>query len=820
MSNVDATLSNLPALPTGSEKPITVDQARELLLKEIETERSVNEALEQLYSCSQYLDKQVLRSALREYESSTGLLDDHPRLCGSVCGILGVTSLAAGIYGAVLAHGPVHHLTETIVGAVFGHGILGTTASFLAVPFSLFLMGIPVLGSSVLGPIGFGAIKVLGGKIVRTISPKSKERFAREQGDADMLGAALRTSCDSILEGLQRIQPLYAQFMDRNETLRAMASTALRELPIETQDRAIVDELQGLSKSLGLKEFASGIRLLALERTLRLARETEFRSPELRETSQKGEGAAAPSLMTRAYRVLDLFRSAFANFALKSQRVGTQAALNAAEDLYETCDHTPTGVLDPITAAGSSAGRTLHIALETGVLPEKALLDAFKGALGLVKSLVAGGRPEGPSLASLTRVFLELEEIERGNRVRWLVKLGPSVAFALLKKPALLLKAQKLEEASGRISPEMLEAEYANSKGRAYSAWKSSKEIGRLITAIVREGGYRLLIELPLTHVKDRGFPVSFLNKKSYTKGATEFLVGLCGNLLTTQEHKHCQKLQRELDTSLTMLADSDEVRRMDSEALTKYAVQRFMDYRFNASTTVSDKEITSILSFWKLKETAAWYTDKYRTKRYRSEIAALHPRLASLHDTLHVSNSLRAITTETLGIASMIGSKLRDPSAQLVADAREIEKKALVGFLDMWNRDRPLPPQSHDTIIDCGTGGTRVVLLTRAGTLELLEGAEGRRRLLDLPEPAVLPRYADHVRVATAEMLLATALENYQREALLAAHSKLLEDPACTDKVVEDLLAKSFTRAQLGVDPMAPAHAQYGVLSRGVIGR
>jgi ElaB/YqjD/DUF883 family membrane-anchored ribosome-binding protein len=818
-ASLEATLTGIPALNTSPEKPLTVEQAKELLRREIEIESKVEQALERLNATARYLDKQVLRGALREYQSSTGLLDDHPRLSAAVCATLGVATLAAGIYGAIVTHGATHHITETIVGAVFGHGMLGAAASVFAVPVSLFIVGIPVLGSSVLGPIAFGALKVLGGNIVRALSAKAQERFAQERDDAGILGATLRSSCESILEDVRRIQPLYASFMDRNQTLRAMAGTALNEVPTEHQDRATVDELRTLNASLGIKEFSSGIRLLTLERTLRNAQETEFRSPELRETSQGEYSAPALPLFAKVYRAFSLTANAISNFASRSQLVGTQTALNAAEDLHDTCDHMPSGALDPISATGSSLGTTLHIALETGVQPEKAFLDAVKGIVGLVKSSVAGGKPEGPSGASLVRVLLELEEIERGNRVRWLVKLGPSLAFALLKKPALVLKAQKLEEATGKVSPEMFESDYAKSKGRFYSAVKSSKEIARLMLGLVREGGYRWLVELPLTHAKESGFPLGYLRNNSYTKATAERIISLSGNFLVAQEQKHREKLQQQLESCLTRVPNADAVRGMDGEALTKYAIRKFIDYRYNANAEVDGDEITAILRYWKLKETAAWYTDKHRTRIYRGELEALHPDLGTLHDTLHGSSNLWTIMSDALDVATAIGSKLKNPSAQVKTDAEKNERKALADFLQLWNHDASLLPQPHDTIIDCGKGGTPLVLLTRIGTLELLEGAEGRKRLLSSSSAFTIPPHADHARIAAAELLLATTLENYQREAVLAAHAKLVADPGCRNDVIQDLLGKSFTSAQLLGGPPAEDGRRLGLLSLGIVG-
>lgn len=821
-TSVEASLSALPTLNPMSDSPLTVEQAKELLRQEIQIENTLELALERLNATAQCLDKQILRGALREYQSSTGLLDDHPRLSATVCATLGVATLAAGVYGAIVAHGPIHHLTETLVGAVFGHGMLGAVASVVAVPGSLFLLGIPVLGSSVLGPLAFGAIKVFGGNVVRALSTRARERFGQERGDAEILATKLDASCESILDEVKLIHPLYARFMDRNETLRGMASTALHAVPFERQDRPTVDELKKLSATLGIKEFSSGIRLLTLERTLHHVQETEFRSPELRQMSGSDTNPPELSWFGKARRAFGLTFNALSNFAASSQRIGTRTALNTAEDLHDACDHMPSGALDPISATGSSLGTTLHIALETGVQPEKAFLDAVKGIVGLVKSTVAGGKPEGPSGASLVRVLLELEEIERGNRVRWLVKLGPSLAFALLKKPALVLKAQKLEEATGKVSPEMFEGDYAKSKGRAYSAWKSSKEISRLAFGLVREGGYRWLVELPLSHIRDAGFPFNYLKENPYTKRAAERTVSVCGDFLSTREAKHRENLNRQLESCLTKIPNADDLRAMDREAITTYAIRKYIDYRYDVNANVGDDEIIAVLNYWRLKESTDWYTDKHRTSVYRKELEAVHPGLVTLHDTMHGATNLWTIVTNTLDVAATIGAKLKNPNAQVEGDDLNSQREALNDFIETWNHETPLPPRPTDTIIDCAPGGSPLVMLTRAGTLVLLEGAAGRQMLLgsEAPRSFSIAPHADHARIAVTELLLATTLENYQREALLHAHSKLVKDPTLQEKVIHELLASSFSRDQLlGASDRADTSVR-GLLTLGIIGK
>lgn len=817
-NTIEATLSQISDLPSQTDAPLSVEAARNILNSERDTENTVERLLERLHAIGQHIDKGVFRSALREYQSSTGLLDDHPKLSAAVCTGLGVATLAAGIYGAILAHGPIHHATEAIVSALFGTGFMGAAASVVAVPVSLFFLGIPVLGSSIVGPLAFGATKVLGGKIVRAISRERRDRFAQERDDAEILDAKLRQACGSILQDVKRVQHLYTRFMDRNQKIRSMACSALSQA---ADDRAGVEQVRALNASLGLKEFSSGIRLLNMERTLRHIEESDFRSPELQAASNNDK-AADRSPLGKIGRAFGLAFSAMSNFASNSQRIGTRTALNSAEDLHHLCDHMPPSALDPLSATGSSVGTTLHIALETGVQPEKAFLDAVKGIVGLVKSTVAGGKPEGPSGASLVRVLLELEEIERGNRVRWLVKLGPSLAFALLKKPALVLKAQKLEEASGKVSPEMFTGDYASSKGRAYNAWKSSKEIARLTLGLVREGGYRWLVELPLNHIKEGRFPMDYLSENSYTRRAAEQTMDLCDRFLTTRQSKHREKLARQLDSCLSELPNAEKLRALDREGLTNYAMRKYIDYRYDPDSTVSEETVTRILEYWGLRENWAWHNDQHRSKMYREELNSIHPGLVTLHKNLHGSSNLWTIITNTIDLAWKIGGKLVDPDASVADDERLTKRQALDQLITTWNQSLPLGTRATDTIIDSASGGEPLVMLTKSGQLELLEGAAGRERLLAIGAAGALtiPENGDHVRIAVAETVLGTPLENFQREALLSAHARLVADPSLRGEVVKDLLGKSFSVGQLEGVEVAHQHSRLGLFDLGVIGR
>jgi hypothetical protein len=774
---------------------------KDLLQREIGAESRISSLIDKLQIVGSALDGGVYRAALRDYQSSTGLLDDHPRASAFICAGLGIATLAAGIYGAVVTHGAVHHGVEALVGAAFGHGVIGYVASWVAVPVSLFFIGIPVLGSSVIGPLAFGALKTIGGKMTRAISSTHRERFEEERTNSAELLRSVHEAAATALEGIERIKPQLTSFLSRNEKLRAHSSEVLSRVTPELETKELVGEIRSLNETLGQREFASGIQLLRLERTLRDLHEGDFRSSELQEDTSQGGGEHTAGIPARIGRAFILSYNALRAAASTSSKLGTDTALHAADDLHHTCDHMPTGITDPLSATGASLGTTLHIALETGARPEKALLDAVKGLVGLAKSAVAGGVPEGPSAASLARVLFEVEEIERGNRVRWAFKLVPSLVFALLKKPALVLKAQKLEEASGKISPQMLESEYAASKGRVYNAWKSSREIGRLFTGLMREGGYRWGVELPLSYLNAKGSPLTYLEGFRWTQPVIDSIAQWSGSFLEAREEAHRRKLRRQMDESLVHIPNGTELDRSDSERLTLHAVRTYIDYRYNENTKVTEEELAATINYWRLRETSAWYRQKQRVHQYRTELKEIDKRLITLHRVIHGPEGLKAVVASAYSFASLVGRKLRDPNSSNSSET-EGAHQALHAFIDRWNETPLRNSIGKDLIVDSGDDGEPVVALLTDGTLKLFQGSEGRSEIFARfnygARLAILP-HADHARVAAAELVLAVPLETFQREALLEAQRRIVEEGATEEEVTPSLIASSFTPVQIG---------------------
>jgi len=809
------------SLDANPQKSSGIDEIKGILQAEIASDGRIHALLDRLQVVGSMLEGRVFRAGLRDYQSSTGLLDDHPRTSAFICAGLGLATLAAGIYGAIVTHGAIHHAAESVVGAVFGHGAVGYVASLVAVPVSLFLVGIPVLGSSVVGPLAFGALKTLGGKMTRAISSDHRARFEEERANAADLLKSVHEGAATVLEGIESIKPQLMSFLARNEKLRTASSEAVSRLAPELQTQEITREVRALNSALGEREFASCIQLLRLERMLRNLQESDFRSPELQAHEELRGTDEKVSVAKRMGRAFVLSFNALRSLASTSSKLGTDTALTTADDLHHACDHMPTGIADPLSATGASLGTTLHIALETGTRPEKALLDAVKGLVGLTKSAVAGGVPEGPSARALARVLLEVEEIERGNRVRWAFKLVPSLLFALLKKPALVLKAQKLEEASGKVTPQMLESEYAASKGRVYNAWKSGREIGRLIAGLLREGGYRWGVELPLSYLSAKGAPLSYFERFQVARPLVDSVATWSSGFLERSEEAHRRTLRKHMDSCISHIPQGQELDGCDSDRLTMHAVRTYIDYRYNPDTTVTEQELAATLNYWRLRETNAWYRDNQRLARYKDELKGIDPRLITLHHVLHGPEGFKGLMASTYSFASLVGRKLRDPGSAAPSES-ETTGKALQDFVAQWNESPLQTSVAQDRIIDAGESGEPVVILLADGTLKIATGIEGRAELLSRftygARLTTLP-HADHARIAAAELVLAVPLENFQREALLEAQRKIVEEDASEDEVLPSLLACSFTPSQIRGDTeekgstKRPGLAQLGII-------
>jgi len=815
------------------------DAITRLVLEEVERESRLNDRIERLHRAVALLDAAVLRGARTEYQCSTGLLDDHPRVSAAICGGLSVLSFAVGISLAWATHGAVHHAVDSAVHAVAGPGWLASALVYPAVLFALFLEGIPVLASAAVGPVVFGAIKTLGGRVARTVSPRAARRFERERDCSARLSERLRASTRSMSESLDGIKRLIPDFFRRNELLRKAGSRRILELESDdTPGGATAHELANLNSILGVGEFGAIVRFTNLQKRLNRLRHAEFRSPELRAVA--GGGGAAPRK-----GLWDLLNSGFVHavgvirgVAGSSHVVGTQTAISAADDLNSGCSRLPDNLLlDPLSGTGAAIGSTLHLGIETFDRPEKALLDAIKSFAGVASSLVSGSAPEGPSALTLLRVILVADKLKSGrdvprsNALRWATEVLFTLALVIFKKPALAFKAQKLEEETGKLSPHGIEAELADDEGRLQSALKSVREIVRLSSAIIAGVVHNLLIDMPLRTLACLDPRRPILGRVSrISRAALEWF-----------SRRHDRRLEARLAKALERHPAPDTIRTLDGADLELHALILSVDYRYNDESTVTQDEMNATLSYWMARRDLEWRRRISRRNRHLEELrnfpprspgtwrealkrAAFLPPLVRLHYHFHPEDSglasARSVLSEVAGnLRSRGHAQPPPPPVELMPTFLEIaaEVRRTVDC-------RGLTP----TVVDVGACRGEVVLVTAAGDLQLLRGSDGCRTLLGCARGATDPArrgfhilpHADEARIATAEMLLSTPLEPFQRTALLAAHHDLVAGRMTPDEAAALLLGHHFTPNQLrGTRDATGQSLKPGLFDLGVIG-
>jgi len=461
------------------------------------------------------------------------------------------------------------------------------------------------------------------------------------------------------------------------------------------------------------------------------------------------------------------------------------------------------------SALGSGLTATLHLALKTGAEPEQALLHAVEGAIGMFKSAVAGGPPEGPSPETLLRVLLEIDELDKGNRGRWFFKLIPSIALALVKKPALVLKAQKYEEASGKVSPKSYEAEMAGSKGRAYSALKSVKEICKLSWGVVTEGIHTWVVTKPLR-------ALSGLNPESRSAG---WLSRSSSSLLEKLEAARTARLDKKMQTYVAQIPDGPYLAELDDASFEVHALRKYIDYRYNTEGSVSQEEMAATLGYWNLRKVMTWKSQHATDLAHVAELKSIDPRVADV----------RALLRPKSGILGQIGRKLRDPHGTVSATGPFESSKAFTNFVESLQRTELAAKSASLLVLDAASNGGPIVALNPAGGIEVLSGATGRAALLERAhrknegsaDGFEILAHADDARIAVAEMLLASKLEPFQRMALLKGHRDLMSGKVREEDVARMLAENNFSQEQLyGARDMSQTVVTPGLLPLGVIGR
>jgi hypothetical protein len=650
---------------------------------------------------------------------------------------------------------------------------------------------------SLVGPSLLALVKTAGGRCVRALSPSNRADF---QGLAEKAQRDLqdfRALTKDVADKMSKLQPQLSSFYARNEDIRALISSRL--VSLSNQPNLIssgdVTELYNRSSALGASELVTLMRCLNLEKKLRLLSQVDFRSPELIQvTSVTPHGASQIWGLGRGLRLtVRSFTSLFHSAATIGERSAVSAA-RKSRDAFENLPQNP--ITDILSGMGSGVSTTLEQALRAGTQPGKTTYSFFKGVIGLSKGLLVGGEKEGPRLETLIKVMFDLPELEKGNRIRFFSKLLPSLIRAATQKPIIMEQAEQVEELAGNVSPKGIETKLAERQGSYAVGKKMLKDLGSLVYSTSKEVLVRYGYMVPLEQ----------LNRSPIVRRGAPALSQWASKRLDLHDETRQADLQKKMDKELKQLSNAEELQQLQDNELDVYVIERFIEYSYRPSPSISQQEISALIHYWELRRKASWHEAADAQEKHSAELARVHPQFPSLRKILHVQGNLFSSVTRGL----LFGKNAK-------SDEQLSPEEILNASFTAWST--PLEGQAQPTlptILDAASDGMHVVLLDQQGALHLLKAGQVRS-LFTRPFPHSVPQlleHADHARVTVCEMVLAMKLEPFQRRILIDCHHALRSGAISVQHACERLVKAGIPREQL------LARGGRGILGSGLLGR
>jgi hypothetical protein len=776
---------------------IDATEMKSALDAEIQTEHRVEQQLELLNALVDHLEKTVLKPAQERYQSATGLLDGNSRLAELSWGIsaLATFGLAGGLalaYEHAILHGVSH-----IVHSVLGYSALSYAASAATQMGVIVAQGVVCFAGSLVGPSLLALIKTAGGRCVRAISPSNKAAFQALAEDAQRELEDFRALTSEVADQMSNLQPQLSSFYARNEDVRALISSRLMSLSYQPDliSSGDVTELHKRSTALGASELITLMRCLNLEKKLRELSQADFRSPELvQATSVAPQGSSQVWGLSRGLR---LTVRSFTSLFHSATTIGERSAINAARksrDAFENLPQNP--VTDILAGMGSGVSTTLEQALRAGTQPGKTTYSFLKGVIGLSKGLLVGGEKEGPRLETLLKVMFDLPELEKGNRIRFFSKLIPSLIRAATQKPIIMEQAQQVEELAGNVSPKGVETKLVERQGSYAVGKKMVKDLTSLVYSTSKEAVVRYGYVVPLDQI----------SRSSIIRQTAPSVREWALQRLTAHDEKRHQSLQKKMHHELQQLSNAEELQQLQDNELDVYAIEKFIEYSYRPTPSISQREISALLHYWELRRKASWYEAADTQERHNTELAKLHPHFLSLRKILHVQSNLFSSVTRGL----LFGKNTK-------SDEQLSPEEVLNASFTAWST--PLEGQARPTlptILDASSDGMHVVLLDPHGVLHLLKAGQVRA-LFTTASTSAAPRlleHADHARDTVCEMVLAMKLEPFQRRVLIDTHHVLCSGAISEQQACERLVKAGLPRGQLLTEDGR------GILDSGLLGR
>jgi hypothetical protein len=786
-------------------KDLEMDRVEQTLEAEIEREQFVERHLQTLSEIVTQIDSKVLAPAKKQFQSTTGLLDQYPGTVAAFSGVAGLATLAAAAYLSIANEHLILHACSHLVHSILGNGTLSNVAATISAAGVIFMQGLVCLAGSLVGPCAVGIIKTAGGRINRTLSQESSRSFEEAAKEASEAHHHYVHLVHTIAKEMATIQPQLSEFYSKNEKIRLAISSYMlttEEIDSETQSNNRHSHIHAKSSALGASELITLMSSLNLERTIRELARKDFRSPEL--VNAEVDLHEPQSQEFGLIRGLKLAASFFTTLATSALTIGQGSALGATKESRDNFEQLPSNVItDVVSGIGSGLSTTLQLALESGSRPDKSAYAFAKTVIGGAKSLLVGGVSEGPRLETFLKVVFELDELEKGNRVRWVSKLLPALIRAATQKPVIMEQAEKVEALSGTISPKSLSSEIAEREGRFASVKKMIGEIGKLLSATIGEATEQYLFVLPLNSIKDS--PIINKLRPTLAKWADRRLA----IHEEAVERDVTQKMRKDLD----QLPDGNQIAQLSDSELDLYAIQKYIEFSYRADSFVSAEEMSTLLHYWTLRRKAAWHESKDTEEQHLKELTELAPHFKSLHRILHTQAGLFSRVTKAL----VHGEQSQEKVIQ------EKEEPLIQQLFSKWQAYHNQPfVTGTTTILDSTSNGLSLAVLQEDGRVSLLNAGELKKLTSEeksAPRLSILA-HADQARLTTCEMLLATKLEPYQKRALLDAHYKLLSGEIETADAVTRLEKHLFSKEQLLGTGQFKGLINLGVIGKAMDGR
>lgn len=820
-------LEQLPPISAAELIQLSPSEFSSFIDREQQIENTVRELIKELNLATVLLTSGPIVRGRKEFGTSTGFLDNNPKIAGALAVTSSLLAMGGMVYGLVLGHHHVAEATAAVLGQVATPGTwLYSSLDFTAHATILLVDSLIAFSASAAGALGFGFLKTALGRLWRR-TESGNTAFEVECEAAEGLQTNLMQSIERTGNAIQDIGTVLPAFYSRNEHIRAAASHFILELEgrAETPGRepgvaedSPLEEIEDKAWQIGRHEFQDTLQMLRLERTFAKLGDVDVRSAEMKglEEISGGEpleehrggilGWCGKQLALTTKTVLKTFGA--------SDQAGTRAALEMANQISHDLNDLPASAFDTFAGLGSGLSHFLGVMIEGGQRPEQSLLETFKGFIHLLN--FGADRKHGPGFKELVRLILEVPDMkDPGRRARWFGKFIPNIALLVFKKPALFVRLAREQEQRGVIDPESLKNEVYTGRGRVANAWYMTKEICKALGQATIGGLAKLCIEKPLSAAAALQRRSSILRLLPSAVSALKGWYGIKKG-----------RLQNDLNNLQKNIPDGADLQSRSEEYIQQRVLKALVEYQYGSQDAASFKEVKALLQFWDKWDNLRYLDGLESELVHKDELRAIDGRLQNL-PALARGNSKTFIES----LKSFGSFIMADPDEKKPEPEAGFVPEKLIKFAEQYNAnnqsryDRPL-------ILDAIPGGT-IVVKDPDGSLQFMHGAEARNYLLDWHHSVgskhqrqrnlcvgVLP-HGDDARIATAQVVLGMPLEFDQAEALINVHHRALNKQAGLISYTKELLKHHFTIEQLfgaeGADLQGRAFP--GIFKLGLIG-